>query len=369
MPVESPSDRRVETLRYGLAYVVQKGRPSEPETGGSPGPGLERASVFSRNEILETAFSYGLSLIHTDVVQHLEGMGEIVLVSPAVHSLDALETRQLRQHIIHQAEIVQQSQGQRRSVAKQHLVEFLGDSLLREYVHPLAHRGNGFAAFGHDLKALLRSGEPGGKTYRPEHPEGIVAEGHIRVQRSTYHSGGQVPDTSERVHKSPEIIFLKTECHRIYGEVPAFLVILQRAVLHDGLAGIPVVGLLSSPHELQFSTSEAQHSRTEIPEKGDVRMPPGGGMDLPRQCLSESHTAALHHNVDILAGPAQKAVPDITPYHKGPHAAFSGNLPHQGKYRVIQKPAGYSIAHLLFISSYAGTEDRKRRLPSPPSAT
>ena len=88
---------------------------------------------------MQTAFRNGLQLVGGDIVQNLEGVGEIVLVALSVHGLDALELAELGEYIFEQSGPVHQLECHRRLPAQKHLVQFLGYPFLRENAHPVLH--------------------------------------------------------------------------------------------------------------------------------------------------------------------------------------------------------------------------------------
>ena len=65
-----------------------------------------------------------------DVVQHGQGVGEILLVATALDGLNALQGGELRQDVLQQPGLVHQPESHGRTVGHQHLVKFLGYALL-----------------------------------------------------------------------------------------------------------------------------------------------------------------------------------------------------------------------------------------------
>ena len=83
--------------------------------------------------------------------------------------------------------------------------------------------------------------EPGDEAGRPQHPQRVVGEGDLGVERRAQPAGGQVGQPVERVD---ELQLGQAEGHGVDGEVPAGQVGLDPvAEGHLGLAGVGSVGL------------------------------------------------------------------------------------------------------------------------------
>ena len=137
--VEGPANVLVITLAGWLAYVVKQCGPPQPQAGLCPDFFLEAVSSLDGGVVVQTAFCNGLQLVSGNIVQDLEGVGEIVLVALSVHGLDALELAELGEYIFEQPRPVHQFECHRRLPAQKHLVQFLGYSFLRENAHPVLH--------------------------------------------------------------------------------------------------------------------------------------------------------------------------------------------------------------------------------------
>ena len=275
------------------------------------------------------------------MVHHLDGMREIVLVSPALNGLDPLELRQLRQDVIQQTGLVHQAEAHGRVRGDQDLVEFFDNAFLGKDFHPVLHPTHGVQGFRDDGKRHFRRTELGGESDGPEHSEGIVAISDVRVQRGTDDAGGQVTDAAEGVDQGPEVLRLQAESHGIDREIPAFLVVFQRPVLHNRLAGIPLVRLFPGADELDLRTMVPEHGRPEIPEYGNVAVVVLRLLDMRRHGLRQGDAAPLYHDVDVIVPTAQEAVPDISSDHKGTYARLPGHFTDQGEDRMVQKTACY----------------------------
>ena len=77
--------------------------------------------------------------------------------------------------------------------------------------------------------------------------------------------------------------------------------------------------------------------------------------------LGQFYPAALHHDVYILARPAQKAIPDITAYHKSPYTSVGRNIRNYAEYPVVQETLSYCHKINSFISAFHHTKEVCRR--------
>ncbi len=176
---------------------------------------------------------------------------------------------------------------------------------------------------------LLRA-QARGKTDGPEHSQRVVGIGLFRLQRGSDDAGRQVPDASERIHQGTVVPRIEAEGHGVDGEVSPQLVFLQRAILHDGFTGIPVVAFLPGSHKLHLHSAVFEHRRSEIPEHAHA------GVALFGHGLGQADAAPLHHNVYVVIGLAQETIPHVAPYHEGPYAQFPGRITHQLENRMSQ---------------------------------
>ena len=298
---------KVQPWAGWLAYVVEQRGPAEPQR--------LRASLH--------------------VVEDGHRVLEIVLVPLPVDAVHPFEGAELRQHILQETGLVHQAERHRRPRAGQHLVELVGYALLREYVQPAGHAPHGVHGFRHDAEDMSGGRELGRETHRAEHPERIVGIGRVRVERRAYHAVGEVPYASERVHQLAEAVLLERERHRIDREVTALLVVLQRAVLDYGLAGLAAVGFAPRPHELYLVGAVMQHRGPEVLEIG--YLVPGPPADLH----GEVYATAFHDYVDVVAGAAEEAVAHIASYHEGADAHRAGDFGDYSEYGLVKKLGCY----------------------------
>ena len=295
MAVEGPARAGDVFLDLGLAYVVQKSRPAQPELGFRPVGG-------------------------GNVVQYRKRVREIVFMTAAVHGFHALEGRQLRQNLRQQFSLVKQAESQRRPGRNEHFVQLFRDSFLGEYAQTVGHAAHAFDALGNDSESQLRSGELCRETDGAKHTQRIVGIGGVRIQGSADNACCKVFDAAERIHQLAERILIQREGHGVDGEVAAELVVAQGAVFHYGLAGLAAVGLLAGAYEFHFVAAVAQHRSAEITE---IRNLAAGGFSY---CGCEVDAAAFDHYVDVTAGPTKEAVAHITAYGESFYATFSSHL-------------------------------------------
>ena len=260
VPMEGPALARRIALGGGLADVVQERGPAEPD--------------------IRLPF-----LAFRHVVKHLQGMGEVLLVALSLDGFHALELHQLREELLQQAGFVHQAEGHRRLPGDKHLVHLLHDALGGEDLHPVLHRPHRLQRFRDDGERVFGGGELRGEADGAKHAQRVVAVGLFGLERGADDAGREVADAAERIDQAAEILLAQAEGHRVDGEIPPQLVLFQRPVLHDGLPGIAVVGLLARAHELHLDALVVQHRGAEVAEHAHVRM------DLRRHGFRERDAA------------------------------------------------------------------------------
>ena len=303
VPAERPARPRLPFLGGSLADVVQQGRPAEPYVVAGGG----------------------------HVVEHLEGVTEVVLVPPAGNRLHPFEISQRRQHGGQQPAFVKQIEADGRLGRAHDLHQFIGDALGRKDSEPVlvaAHRVDGL---GHDGEAQLR-----GETDGTEHPERVVAIGGVGVERRADETCIEVADAAERIDQAPVVFPLQAESHGVDGEVAALLVFFQRAVFHDGLARRGAVRLAACSHELHFHAVAVQHGGAEILEHGDFDAESVG------YGLGQGDAAALHYDVDVVAGPLQEEIAHVAPDDESTYALLARGLRHDVEDSAVQSLAKHS---------------------------
>ena len=120
-------------------------------------------------------------------------------------------------------------------------VQFHHDAFGRDYLY-----ARGVAPDG--LEGVVGNAEPqlAGEADGSHHAQGVVAEGDVGVQGGAEDAFVHVADAPEGVHELPVAVGVQAYRKGVDGEVPAALVVLQGAVLHDGLAAVSTVALAAA---------------------------------------------------------------------------------------------------------------------------
>ena len=302
--VEAPSHCGVVSLRRRLAYVVQQGGPPQPETVG-----------LLRN-----------------IVEHCQSVGEVVLVAAAVHGLDTLERKELRQDERQQAGFVHEPEGHGRTAAQHHLVKLFRYPLLGKDLKPGGHPPHRIHRFRHYSERAFRCAQLGGEPHGAQHSERIVTVCGVRIQRSADDTGSEIPYAAERIDQIAEGVGLKRKSHRIDREVTSLLVVLESAVLHYGLAGLAAVGLLAGADELDLHVTPLHLSGTEILEYGQRTSLPS-----LMESLGHLNAAAHNDNIYIIGGTLQKNITHKTAYHVAFDTLFISHFGDKLKNLMVQK--------------------------------
>ena len=79
-----------------------------------------------------------------------------------------------------------------------------------------------------------------------------------------------------------------------------------------------------------------QHCRAEILENGNAAAVVFIGLYIFGDRRGERDAAALHHDVNVVGFPSQKAVPYETAYHKGSYADALRHFRNYPEYGVLQ---------------------------------
>src|SRR5690606_41219211 len=91
----------------------------------------------------------------------------------------------------------------------------------------------------------------GGGARGAQDGEGVVVEGLAGVERRREAAGGEVGQPAERVDQLAEALGVEGDGEGVDGEVAPAEVVLERAVLDDGLAGVGPVALAARADELE----------------------------------------------------------------------------------------------------------------------
>ena len=185
----------------------------EGHAASAEGAGLRLADVVEEGG--QAQQPVGLGLVH-----HGQGVGEHVLV-PVDRVLLERQAGQLGQEIVGQARSRPRTRAPTEGVDHQQLVQLVTDPLGRDDRQPVVT--------GLDRLDQLRVGrqaETGDEPGRPQHPQRVVGEGDLGVERGPQPPGGQVGEAVERVD---ELHLGQAQGHGVDGEVPAGEVVSMRS--------------------------------------------------------------------------------------------------------------------------------------------
>ena len=165
----------------------------------------------------------------------------------AIAFLHDVESRQLRQQNLQQSAALQIVETDARVGSHHDFVQF----------HLNAFAAYNFDAAGHSFEGLERLGlnleiQLGGKADAAHHAQRIVRKSDIRLKGCGYDSVFQISKSVERVYQFAKAVAIQTDGHGIDSEVAAVLVVFQRAVLHDRLAGVVAVAFLAGTNKLNL---------------------------------------------------------------------------------------------------------------------
>ena len=211
-----------------------------------------------------------------------------------------------------------------------HLVHLVDDALSTHNLQPFCISLQRIEGLVVDKEVQLRS-----KPHATHHPQRVVIERHIRVQRRTDNAVEEVVDTAERVYQLTEPVFVQAYSQGIDGEVATVLVVFQRTVFHMWLTRVVTIALSPCTHKLHLylfclyparcslfisvncpvscANSAAPSSpyfhlcRPEALKHAQVCL---SAVSL-LQFLSHGDAAPDDHHVDILRRPFQKQISDI----------------------------------------------------------
>ena len=128
------------------------------------------------------------------------------------------------------------------------LIEFDGDALTTDNLDTVGHALKAHKCFFLNLEIQL-----GGEADAAHHAQGVVGECHLRVKGRSNDAVLEVGNAVEGVNKLTETAAIQTDSHRINGKVASILVVLQRAILNNGLTRVVAVAFLASPDELDLN--------------------------------------------------------------------------------------------------------------------
>ena len=174
-------------------------------------------------------------------------MVEDVFVAAAVDGFYALQGADLRQDELHEAALLHQLETQRGLRREHNLVQFHHDALGADNLDAVGVAGDGLDGVVGDAEAELR-GEADGA----HHAQGVVGEGDVGVEGCTQDALVEVAYAAEGVHQLAVAVGVEADGEGVDGEVAPALVVLEGAVLDDGLAAVVGVTLAAGSDELKF---------------------------------------------------------------------------------------------------------------------
>ena len=290
--MECPALLRIPTLGPGLAHIVQQRGPTQPH-------------VIA-----------GCS----NIVKHLKGVHEIIFVAASVDGLNAFECCQLRENQWQQSTLVQQEPATRGLCTAHDFHQFLGNAFAGDDVDAMRVFLDGLESLVIDIEVQLC-----GKAYGTHHPQRVVAEGDVGVERSADDAAFHVADAIKRIQQLTVSLLVQADGHGIDSKVATLLVVVKGAVLDDGVAALAVVGLAASAYELQFPLPRLD-LRCAI---GAEHRQMSAATKATGHCLCHLDAAANRHKVHVVAGPLQKDVPDISTHDIAFTVQFIGHIAHQ----------------------------------------
>ena len=220
--------------------------------------------------------------------------------------------------------------------------QFIGYALTGDDADALGIAANRLESLRIDVKIQL-CGEPDGT----HHPQRVIAEGDVRIQRSADNAALHVANAVKGVKQLAIALLVQADGHGVNGEIAAFLVIVQSAIFHNGIAALAVIGLSPCPDKFQFPLAGLDLGRAVGAENSQV------GTLAQTVSHSPSHLdAAAHcHKIHIVAGPFKENVPDISTNDIALAVQLIGDTSHQFHYWQIDV-FGYYLTvnhHILLI--------------------
>ena len=194
-----------------LADVVHQGR----ETGDEVG--LTEALVLLVNGLLQDSQAVLVDILVTMVFVALQSQG-----------------RQLRQYVLGQSGVDQQSQATARVGRHHQLDQLISHPLGRDDGDAFGHVSHRLDHLGGDRKSQLR-----GKAGGTHHPQGVIGEGVLGAARRTQLAMRQIEDAAMGVDQSA---VGQGQRHRVDGEVtPTEIAINRVAIGNFGFATVGVI--------------------------------------------------------------------------------------------------------------------------------
>ncbi len=184
--VKGPSCRRVKPFGERFGNVVQQGRNTQPEFVRVPG----------------------------EIVNHLKGVEERVLVAESVNLLDACHSGHFRKNIAENFGVVEHSETSGGLGAQHYFKELLTDSLPRYYTDPFMHGLHGFSECRIGSKSKLRN-----KTRGAHHAQGIIGKGLFGFERRSQYPALKIPDAVVVIGQRSPFVAVEAYCKGVDGEI------------------------------------------------------------------------------------------------------------------------------------------------------
>ena len=282
MIVEGPADSCIPTFRLGFTHIVQQGCPAQPQVVG----------------------------VHSHIIQHLEGVVEVILVCTTVLLLYDIECRQFGQDDIEQTATLQIYKTTRWCLRKNNLVKLVLDTLAAHNLDSVGHALQGHKGFLLNLEVKLC-----GKTDASHHAQGIIAKGDAWLQRGSNDTILQVGQAIKRVDQLAKTLLVQADGHGIDSKVATVLIVLQRSVFDNRFTGVVTVALLTSSHKLHlvFGTllPEFHLGSTKVLKYAKMCFLAYDALEF----LGHLDAAANYHHIDIVRRTFQEYVAYISAHH------------------------------------------------------
>ena len=287
MVVERPAHGSVPLLAARLADVVQKRRPAQI-----------KVVALGRH-----------------VVEHFERVVEVILMRPPVACFYAVEGCQFGQDYGKQSAAMQFDEAVRGRGSLHYLIKFHDDTLRADDAQPLGVAPKRVESFFFDYEAQLR-----GEADAAHHAQGVVAEGDVGVERRADNSVFKVEHAFKGVYQFAEPRGIEADGHGVDCKVAAVLVVLQRAVFNDWLAGIVGITFAARPYKFHFVAVPFHLRRAEIGKHADRRL----AFEPRRECLCHCNAAAHDNNVDVVGGALEEKVAHVAAHEVALHSQVVG---------------------------------------------
>ena len=272
MPVKCPSMSLFKALGRGLSDVVQYRGPTQPEVVG-----------MLRN-----------------IIDHLQGMIEIVFMPLAINVLGPGKLDHLRKDDLQQPAFVQEIKSHRWFLTQQDFIQLIGNPFT-------AYNGYPFCAFGDGLPGFLFDTETklAGKTDRTHHAQGIIAESLCRRQRGLDDLPAEVGDAIKGIDECSVIRFVQADGEGVDGKIAAVLIIFQGTAFHRGFTAVETITLFAGAYEFDLDILEFDLCRSKVPEEMHL----GPRVEFLCRLFGQRDPVAHTYNINILGGALQYFIP------------------------------------------------------------